>query len=434
MAAVNQLIADYFKLVFQVVDWIMLCQALGGLLMALPIGLLCIAKPLHTKIFFKSALLQYRGFIARSAVVLHTGKGFPLLMISGLLTGVANTVYFVLIPLVGTVWFGEREQGTIYGIGWFAVSAGGLLATVLPTLLLHLSSPDEVAHDIHRVVYVFVFICVFSFSSLLGLCVLIPNMPAIPPSRVEAMRVQAISSSIHELTMKKAIRDFIIELKVLITEVNNMILSLIFAIAQALFSVQYMMTPIISTDGDESIATLASMKLRILISFSVGGLVAAVATGIAVDKFKQYNPMARFIGVALFLSSILMILCFYFKLQIVMYFAYFFYGAFIGSITAFVAEILKQTVHLKVSESTQGIWLAIGMSVFTFIIPPVVRLVYSKYGPLYFFILNSSLALIPCIMACSINPKLQRFLTETVRLMDGAADIERNSPDGREQS
>nr|XP_039251195.1 uncharacterized protein LOC120328730 [Styela clava] len=262
-----------------------------GMLIGSPIvGYIAMVKQTRVKIWFIVIFaILWISFVI-FALALFLQYTMALCIAAQIAIGIGSSIYFMLIPLSATVWFGEREQATAFSLGWSAMLFAGLFCSFLPgtivSKLYAINGDDTLSRTMARM---FVALGFLSSGLLMVACVNFPNFPATPPSYAEMQRL-ALTKQMGNETLSYALRRFLKEIRFLITDRTSFILALWFNLNIAIYVAEYTRFPP-PTSPD-------------LLAFSSGGFFGCIFMGIALDRLKSYNPLANIMGVSTIISSI----------------------------------------------------------------------------------------------------------------------------------
>nr|XP_039255638.1 uncharacterized protein LOC120332455 [Styela clava] len=252
---INEALSQHFEVSHQTIDWLTICAALGQFIGGPVIGYLFTHKPTAIKIWYIVTISLQAIAFTIFATVIYVGKYLFICMIAEVAVGFACVVYFALIPVTATVWFGEREQATVLGIGWFAMMAAVVAASILPSILFAGITDLSVK-------MLYVALCLYAMSTLaiitlFILCLFIPNSPKVPPSHAEIQRLTTAREA-EQKSYKSTLLRFAKESKYIATERTSLTLVLMFTIIDTVFVCEYMLVPANESELELSNSTLLS--------------------------------------------------------------------------------------------------------------------------------------------------------------------------------
>lgn len=415
----NSLLTEYFKVSAKVVDWLYLGNACGSICFGVLMGTL--AKYRHVTVkswYLEALLLDAVCFTAAVAAFLDISL-FPLLIVGIFLNGFSVLTFMALIPITASVWFREKEQATIYGLGTAAKLVGDGMAAVAPSLFLSsgISAEDKIEHFGIIMTVIFATICVITVFVVMATWKFLQDLPRFPPTLAEARRLRIIDESQNE-TFCDMFKEFAGEIWILVKDRTSVFLILTYDIALAAMIFHFMFLPQ-SREFSESnyssvIITQDAHKAYMLSCLAGGGIIGSITFGRALDMVKSYRILASLLGICLPLSSVLTFICYWFPVPIAPYVAIFLYGGCIGATMSFCGEMVKQYVYPNVSEITQGITRNCFSYILQVIFAQVFRFVIDTYGNVWFYLMDFLLCLCAPFLLLSVNPPLNRFLYQTL--------------------
>ncbi|XP_077974188.1 putative MFS-type transporter C09D4.1 [Styela clava] len=423
----HQFLVDHFHITEIEADNVNLSAALGSILAAIPVLFIAqmyvhLIKPW---LQFGLALMGLSLFI--EALVIALKQHILLMMLGQFIGGFAQVVFFVLVPLLATVWFDEREQATVLGISFFAFCFGKLIGTALPTFINLENIQGPILHSqSHALVSTLSIISCLDVILLLIITAFLPNLPVLPPSRAEAQRLKLIKE--YPTGLRHIWRNLLSEFKVLFFDKTSAILIFVQTTLITMSIVQFILMPVpeiflnktsntssnVTSTTDNDLLTLP--KSQVLVVFSIGGLIGSISAGLATDKFKKYNPIAQILCLGILICGVLITIGIEFDIFLLQICSSGMYGVFSLGANAFFVEILKQYVYPKVKEIVFGMALSFFIGIWLLIYVPILRQIELHFGSLGFLISFCLIFLICEILASIIKPELKRFNYDSEQL------------------
>nr|XP_039253992.1 feline leukemia virus subgroup C receptor-related protein 2-like [Styela clava] len=414
---INETLSEHFGVSQKTIDWLTLSAGVGEVIAGPVIGYLFSLKPTVVKIWYVGTTSVLTVTFAICAFVIYVGKYVFICIVAEVAVGFVCAVFYALGPVTATVWFGEMEQATVLGIGWFATMAAVIVASSMPVVLF--GENIDLSDKMNRVALLLLAMSILGGISSLIVCLVIPNLPKLPPSHAELQRL-SIAKRADQDNYKTTLLRFAKETKYVITDRTSFTLVLMFSIIEGVFVSEYMLVPANESELKLGNSTLLSDDATdisvnrgfVLTSYSIGGIVGSIGMGVIVDRLKSYNPVANIISFSICVNVVLAMLTFIYNIKVLEYISNFMYGLSMMSFYPFIQEMLKQHVYPTVQESTQGILVSLIGSVFCVLLPIIIRAVMTQFGKLQFYVIVLILFIIIQILTVSIKPEMKRFKYE----------------------
>ncbi|XP_039247934.2 putative MFS-type transporter C09D4.1 [Styela clava] len=425
---INEVLSEYFQVSESTTDWLTMSAAIGGIFGGPIIGFLFVLRPTVVKMWYIVMILTTVSAFVIFAIVIYIKKYLILCMIAEFAVGTITMVFFALLPLTATVWFGEREQATVLGIGWLSMMIAVLVASFVPMAIF--SENENIENEMTHLSLLFLSFAAVGIICLGCVCLFVPNAPKIPPSYAELQRLKIAAGNNNE-TCATALWRFAKEVKLILVDRVSATLFVIFAVVDAVFVAEYMLAPASSRILEYQNSTnpvrpheTSESRGNVLLSYSAGGLIGCVGMGFLADKMKAYNPIANILGISMCVSVTASLLGYIYRVKPLEYTSNFLYGLITLAFYPFMQEIIKQHVYPSVQESTQGIFVAFIGGVLCVVIPYLMRTAMTKFAKVAFYAISVSIFVIIEILIIGIKPTMKRFIYDSNEA--NSADNEQN--------
>ncbi|VDN04095.1 unnamed protein product [Thelazia callipaeda] len=290
---IAHIIVRFYSVSYVAVDWTSMIYMLTYILFVLPARLRKSLRILSLTYFYSWVLDKYG---VRVSVLLGAGgncigawlrlfsakpDGFWITFISQTIVGSSQIFILGMPSRLAATWFGPEQVSTACAAGVFGNQLGIAIGFLLPPMIVHMGTTDDVASDLTRL-----FLTSVIANTIIFLLIIFsfPQKPLLPPSLAQLQVLEDTKETHYFQSLKQLLKNSNFILLFITYGINA---GVFYAVSTLLSQVILMFHP----DEQESTGTIGLLLV-------LAGMFGSVICGMILDRFHQFR--LTIIGVYLF--------------------------------------------------------------------------------------------------------------------------------------